>query len=178
MGGNQVGDKVLLLSNLFGELIKTLGKPFVHLNVGLSHTVEHIRAAMLRRDLELAAHMVREQLTHKAVVAFEHHVVVAKPGSDKYMLDAGQFPQIAQDVEIFAVVDLQRRAWRGRQTFAFGTQAFGELLFAGGVPKVGRRAAHVADNPLETGVAGETFGLGKDGLFAAAGHGTPLMERN
>ena len=66
---------------------------------------------------------------------------------------------------------------RGQASPIFAHPGF-ELLFAGGVPKVGRRAAHVADNPLETGVAGETFGLGKDGLFAAAGHGTPLMERN
>ena len=74
------------------------------------------------------------------------------------------------------MIDLQ--GWtRGRgKAFPVGAGPFGELFFAGWVPEVCGRTAHITDDPLEAGILHKTFRLAKDGFRASAGDSAALME--
>ena len=114
MGGDQIGDQVLLLSQFLGNPIEPLRKRFEHLNVGLAHIVQHMVATVFRGYLQLAAHMILKQFPHEPVILIQHHVVKPEAGAHKYPPHTGQFPQLLQQGQVVALVHLHGRTGGGR----------------------------------------------------------------
>ena len=98
----------------------------------LAHAIQHGGGTMLRSHLQLAADMVGHKLMQEGLVLVEHEVVEADAGADEHALHARQCADFAQEIQIPAVVHLQRRARRRRQALFPGAEALRFLLLAGG----------------------------------------------
>ena len=72
---------------------------------------------MLRRHLQLSADMMGHQLLEKALVRIRQQIIEPDPGADEHLFHPGHLSQTAEEMEIFAVIRLQRGAGLGRQTF-------------------------------------------------------------
>ena len=65
----------------------------------------------------------------------------------------------------------------GEQTLFGGTDTGFQLFFTGGLPKIGRGAAHVVDIALEIRFPGHLTGFGQNRLMASGLDNSALMER-
>ena len=177
VGGHEVRDEVLLLPELFGDAVEFVGKGAVGLDVGLAHRVEDGVCAVLGRYLELPGDVVGDQLLEKAVVRVGHQVVKPDARADEDLLDPGDGPDLAQHVQILAVIGLQGgTGGRGEALLPALAEPVLELLLAGRPPEVGGRAADIVDVPLEIRQRGEQPRFGKDRLLAAHRDFPPLVE--
>ena len=84
----------------------------------LAHLVQNMVDTVLWCNLELSADVVFYQLLHKGWVWISDCIIVADARADKHFLDALDLAQFAQQVDIFAVVDVHVRTWFWSQTLA------------------------------------------------------------
>ncbi len=94
-------------------------------------------------------------------------VVVADARADKHLFDPFDAAQLAQQLDILHVVDLQLRAGLGCQTFSVLAQTVFQLLFAGGIAEVCRRSADIVDVSFKVRIVGHLLRFVQDGLLAA-----------
>ena len=73
-------------------------------------------AHVLRCDFELTADMILDQLQEKFIVVIRHHVIIAQARTHKHLLDAGNFPQLTQQLEIVRMICAQIAAGLREQT--------------------------------------------------------------
>ena len=69
----------------------------VNLPAGLAHQGQHAGGDVLGGHLQLAADVVLAQFPEKCPVLVQEQVVVAQPGADEHLFDAGQRTDSAQD---------------------------------------------------------------------------------
>ena len=177
MGGHQIRHEILLFADAFGQLIKPLLKPAVSIDRRLAHAAEYLIRAVLRRHLELTTDMILDQLLEKSIVVIRQQVVETNARTDKHPLDARQCTQPAQQIEIFRMICLERRADRGRQTFFALAQPAGQLSFAGGAAEIGGRAADIVYVSLEARHPDQRLCLADHRIRRAAGDLPSLMIR-
>ena len=84
-----------LAQKLFVHLLKFLHEGIVGRHVWLPHLPENRVRDMLRRDPQLAAHMVLAKLAQEASVLVREKVVKPESRADKNLLHAGQLSQRA-----------------------------------------------------------------------------------
>ena len=132
---------------------------------------------MLGRQTQLPAHVLGGKLADELVcVLVEQHVVEAYTAAHEDLLHIGQRAQLAQQLQVVAVVDLQALAGLGAQAALADAGPLFQLLGAGGFAEVRRGAANVMDVALEAGQLGDELGLGQDAFVAAALDDAPLVE--
>ena len=95
MGGDQVGNDILLLPALFIHLLKQADKFPIDRRAGLAHPGQDIVGDMLRRDPELAADMILAQFPQKSPVGIRQQIVIAESGPDKDLFDTGERPELS-----------------------------------------------------------------------------------
>ena len=117
---HEIRDEILLFPDLFRAAEEFPLERKIGLNVRLAHAIQHGGGTMLRSHLQLAADMVGHKLMQEGFVLVEHEVVEADAGADEHALHARQRADFAQEIQIPAVVHLQRRARRRRQAFFSG----------------------------------------------------------
>ncbi len=132
---------------------------------------------MLGRDFQLAADVVRDELTEEVVVFVAHHVVKSDSRADEDLLHARYRRRTAKKLGILALVRLKIRARARDEATSVGTYAVFELFFAGGCAEIRRRSADVVDISLKSVKVGYELNLIKDGFNASRAHGASLMER-
>ncbi len=108
VGGDEVGDQVLLLARLFGILVEQLLEAVVAAHARLHHLGERALLGVFRRDLEVAADVVLGQLLDVARIF--HRDVVTHAGGDQDLLDALEVARLAIEVDGRAVVGVHVRA--------------------------------------------------------------------
>ena len=176
VGGHEVGHQELLLPQLLGDAVKFLRKSLVNVDVGLAHGVQNVAGAVLRGHLQLTGDVVLDQLLEKGVVGVLHHIVVPDSRPDEHPLDPRQLPDLPQQLQIVPLVGVQGRTGGGGQALSSHAEALFLLLFAGGMPEVGRGPAHIVDVALEPGQRGQELCLGQHRFLAADGDLPPLVE--
>ena len=87
MAGHQIGNQILLLSDLLGYAEKLLTEVLVYRKIRLSHAPQDRRRAMLGRHLQLPADVVSHQLYKKAVVGIQHQIIKPDTRADKDLFD-------------------------------------------------------------------------------------------
>ena len=176
VGGHQVRDQILLLADFFGLLVEALAEAVEVLNVRFSHHIQNVVDTMLGSNLELAADVIFDQLLHEGRVGVCDGIVVADAGADKDLFDPLDAAQLAQQLDIFGVVDVHVGTGLGSQTFAVLAKTILQLFFAGGIAEVCGWPAHVVDVSLEVRIAGHLLGFLKDGFLAAGDNLPSLMK--
>lgn len=131
---------------------------------------------MLGSDLQLSRNIVLYHLSEKAVVAIRHEVIEPYTRADKYLFYTGNTLNGFDQVHIFAVIHAKILA--GCRNKAFSRRAYPvlELFFAGGVPEVRSRSAHIVNISLEIGERSQELCLGNNALLASRAHRPSLME--
>ncbi|KIG14484.1 hypothetical protein DB30_06711 [Enhygromyxa salina] len=147
--GDEVGDQVLLLASLLAVALEQLLEALVGADPGLHHLGQRPRGDVLGGELEVAAHVMGDQLAH--VLGRLDGEVVAQARSDQDLLDAGQRAGLTVEIDQIAVVGVQVVA--DARVHARGPPARGLDLgiFAAKPPHVGRGAANVGDDAREPG---------------------------
>ena len=177
MAGHQVGHEVLLLARLLAQLIELVLELVEGLDGRLAHVGQGVGGAVLRGHLQLAGNMVLHQFLEEGVVRVGHQVVEPDAAADEDLLDAGQLPDTAEDLQVIAVIhDHVGAGGGGQAVLAAAAHAPQHLLAAGREPEVGRRAADVVDVALKIRFMGHPLRLGHDAVGAAAGDAAALME--
>ena len=110
MGRHQVRNQILLLFQLFVHPAVLSGKFFIDRMPGLTKTCQHRIRYMLRRNLQLSAHMIPTQLFQKMAVLVRQHIVKPDTGTNKYLLHPGNGAQLSQQGKIIPVIRFQIRA--------------------------------------------------------------------
>ncbi len=174
VGGDEVGDQVLLLARLFGILVEQLLEAVVAAHARLHHLGERALFGVFRRDLEVAADVVLGQLLDVARIF--HRDVVAHARGDQDLLDALEVARLAIEVDGRAVVRVHVRA-DGRPDAGgapTGLLCLGAL--AAELVHVGGGAAQIRD---DTGKArhlvADLFDFFQDRLFRAALDDAPFV---
>ena len=132
---------------------------------------------MLRGYFQLTGNVVADQLLKKHIAFIGQHIVKADTGADEDLFHIGQVPQLPQKLQIIPVVGNEIFAGLGEQTLFCGTDAGFQLFFAGGLPEIGRRAAHIVNIALEIRFPRHLTGFGQNGLMASGLNDSALMER-
>ena len=177
VAGHQIRHKILFLASLLAQLIELVLELIERLNGRLAHVGQRVGCAVFGRDLELTGDVVLHQLFKEGIVRVGHQIVEPDAAADKDLLDAGQFPDAAEDLQVIAVVDDDMRAGgRRKAVLAAVAHAAQHLLPAGRKAEVCGRAADIVDIALEIRLVGHALGLGHDAVRTAAGDAPPLME--
>ena len=174
--GDEVGHQVLLLAVLPVESLVLLPELLIDLHMGLSHVIQHPVDTVLRGHLELAGHVIFHQLGEELPVPVLHQVVEPDAGADEHLFDAGDGPDLPQQLEVVGLVGVQVGAGLGGQAGPVPAHARLELLLTGGMPEIGGGPAHVVDVALKAGVLHQALRLPQHALVAPGGDGPPLVE--
>ncbi len=174
VGGDEVGDQVLLLARLFGILVKQLLEAVVAAHARLHHLGERALLGVFRRDLEVAADVVLGQLLDVARIF--HRDVVTHAGGDQDLLDALEIARLAIEVDGRAVVGVHVRADGRPDAGGAAAGLLGLGALAAELVHVGGGAAQIRD---DTGKArhlvADLFDFFQDRLFRAALDDAPLV---
>ena len=98
MGGHEIGDQELVHAVFLVEPLVLVPELFIGLDVGLAHGVQNVGHAVLRGDLELSADVVLDQVGEELAVFVLHQIVEADAGTDENFLDAGDGPELAEQL--------------------------------------------------------------------------------
>ena len=83
----------------------------------LAHFIKNGCRAMLGRNLKLTADMVLHKLSEKGIVLIPEQIIIPYARTDKDLFNIRQLPHTAQNIEIFAVVNIQIFAGLRRKAF-------------------------------------------------------------
>ena len=177
MRRHQVWNKVLLLANPFGFLIKHRRKLSVDVDMRLTHAVENMVAAMFRRNLQLTGDMMCDQFLQKPVVLSGQHIVIPDTRTDKHLFDTGNLTDLPQHVQILRMVDLQRRTGgRCKAFFAALAKTCCQLFFTGRMAKISGWAADIMDIPFKSRQRCQQSGFFEDRFHTPYRNPSSLME--
>ncbi len=133
---------------------------------------------MLGRQAKLPRNVVLRQFADELVgMLVQKHVVEAQAAAHEHLLHPGKGAQLAQHIQVVAVVHLKASAGLRRQAALAAAGALVQLLGTGGLAEVRGGAAHVVDVALEIGVFGKHLRLFHQAFLAAALDDAALMER-
>ena len=177
VGRHEVGNEILLAPVLFVHGAVLVPEFFKHVEVRLSHVVEHARHAVLGRDLELAGDVVFDELGQKGTSLVLEQIVIPDARADEDLLHAGDRAKTTQQLDIFRVVGIEIFAGVGGEAVFVAAHAALQLILARRMAEVGARTADVVDVALELRVVGEALDLAHAGFDRARGDHAPLMER-
>ncbi len=177
MGGDEVGDQVLLLARLFGILVKQLLEAVVAAHARLHHLGERALFRVLGGNLEVAADVVLGQLLDVARIF--HRYVVTHPGGDQDFLDPLHIPRLAIEVDGRGMVGVHVRAYGRPDTGGAATGLLGPGALAAQLVHVGGGAAEIRDDAGKARhLVADLFDLFDDRLFRATLDDTPLVLRD
>ena len=176
MAGHEIGHQELIHIVLLVQSKIFVHKPIVYRVPGLAHAAEHRIGHVLRGDLQLPGDVVLHQLPEEGVLGVGQKIVKANAAANEDLLDPGNFPELAQQRHIIAVVGVHILAGGGVEALPSAAGTLGHLLFAGRVPEVGGGAAHIVDVALEVRIFDHFFCLGQNGFVASHLDDTALVE--
>ena len=141
VGGDEVGDEVLLFTRFRAVLFKQGFELVVAADAGLHHLGERALLGVLGRDFEVAADMVGHQFFD--VLGALHGQVVAQAGADQNLFHAFERPGAAVHVDQRGVAGVQVRANAGVDAARLAAGGFNLGGFAADAVHIGGRAAQV-----------------------------------
>ena len=133
-----------------GYLVKLFLKALIRFDMRLAHFIQYRRRAMLRRNLKLTGYVIFYKLVYKLVALVLHKIIITYAGADEHLFHARNSSQLAQDVKIFGVVNLQIRTRLWSQALSALAQALLQLLLAGGHPEISRGTTYVVNISLKS----------------------------
>ena len=131
---------------------------------------------MLRGDLQLPGDVVLHQLPEEGVLGVGQKIVKANAAANEDLLDPGNFPELAQQRHIVAVVGVHILAGGGVEALTAAAGTLGHLFFAGRVPEVGSGTAHIVNVALEIRILDHLLGFRQNGLVASYLNDAALVE--
>ncbi len=174
MGGDEVGDQVLLLARLFGVFVEQLLELVVAAHARLHHLGERPLLGVFRRDLEVAADVILGQLLD--IAGIFHRDVVTHAGGDEDLLDPLEVARLAIEVDGRAVVGVHVRADGGPDTGGATAGLLGLGALATQLVHVGGGAAEIRNDPGKARhLVADIFDLFQDRLFRAALDDAPFV---
>ena len=132
---------------------------------GLAHHAQDLIGHVLRRDLQLAGDVIAHQLLEERIARVGQQIVEPDAAADKDLLDARQLAELPQQGQVIRVVGDQVFAGGGEQALSCRARAALQLLFAGGLAEIRRRAADVMDVALEARRMRHALGFPEDRLL-------------
>ena len=177
VGRHEVGHDVLLHALLLVDPFVFLHKLLVYGVRGLAHHAQHLIGHVLRRDLQLAGDVIAHQLLEKRVARVGQQIVEPDAAADEDLLDARQLAELPQQGQVIRMVGDQVFTGGREQALPCRARAALQLLFAGGLAEIRRRAADVMDVALEARRMRHALGFPEDRLLRAGLDDPPLMER-
>ena len=176
MGRHQIGNQILLEMKLLVHPAVLSAKFFINRVLWLAQTGEHRVAHVLRRHLQLPAHMVPAQFLQKTAALIGQHIVKADTGTDEHFLHSRKRPQFAQQFDVIPMIGFQIAAGRRKKALPVRAHALFHLFCAGRSAEIRRRAAHIMDISLELGILRHVPRLQKKRLVASRLDNPALME--
>jgi hypothetical protein len=174
VSGDEVRNQVLLLARLLREALEHLLEAIVGADARLHHLVEGTVLGVFRGNLEEPTHVVGDQLLH--ILGRTHGQVVAQPRADEHLLDAGDRPRLAVELDQGAVVGAEVLADAREDAGQAPARGLDLRVLAGHAVHVGGGAAQVGDGAGEAGRAvADLLDLLEDGGFRAALDDAPLV---
>ncbi len=174
MGGDEVGDQVLLLARLFGVFVEQLLELVVAAHARLHHLGERPLLGVFRRDLEVAADVVLGQFLD--IAGIFHRDVVTHAGGDEDLLDPLEVARLAIEVDGRAVVGVHVRADGGPDTGGATAGLLGFGALAAQLVHVGGGAAEIRDDAGKARhLVTDIFDFLEDRLFRAALDDAPFV---
>ena len=174
VGCDEVRNQKLLLARFKRELVKHLLELVIVANAWLHHLGQRALLSVLRRNFEVAAHMVLHQLFH--VLWRLDRKVVAQTRADQNLLDPFQRPATAVNLNQGVVVGRQVLANTGvhatgfsARRFNLGAAATQAVHVRSGAPQIGDGAGKAFD------LVPNVFDFLDDRLLRAALDDAPLV---
>ena len=178
MGGDQVGDQILLFPQLTVDLFIPGTECVIDVPAGFSHDGEDPGTDMLRGHFQLSADMMFTELPKKGIGWISHDIVVAESGTDEHLFDARQPANFPQQLNIIRMIYLEVRAGLWKQALpVFACPGF-QLLLACGMPEIRGRTADIVNIALEIRHLRNSFRLAENGFMGTAGDNPALQERD
>ena len=178
MGGNQVGNQILLFPQLTVDLFIPGTERVIDVPAGFSHDGEDPGTDMLRGHFQLSADMMLTQFPKERIGWISHDIVVAESGTDEYLFDARQPANFPQQLNIIRMIYLEVRAGLWKQALpVFACPGF-QLLLACGMPEIRGRTADIVNIALEIRHLRNSFRLAENGFMGTAGDNPALQERD
>ena len=122
---------------------------------------------MLRRDLELAADVVADELSEKVRAFVGKHIVIPYAGADEHLFHLRHGGNGIEQLYILGVVGFEIFTRFRRETSAVQAHPVLQLFVAGGVSEIGSRSADIVDISLEIRHRGDLLRLFDAGLNAS-----------
>ena len=176
MAAHQIRHQVLVQAVFTVDSVVAVHKGLVYLAAGLAHAGKHVRADMLRRDLQLAADVVAAQLGQEGVAFVGHEIIISDAGADEHLFHARNGAHLAKQGNQFFMADAHALAGGGVEALPVPACALAQLAVARGLAEIGRGAAHVVDVALEIGKRGQKARFLQQRFLAAGGYDAPLVK--
>ena len=141
VGGDEVGDEVLLFTRFSAVLFKQGFELVVAADAGLHHLGERALLGVLGRDFQVAADVVGHQFFD--VLGALHGQVVAQAGADQDLFHAFERTGAAVHIDQRGVAGVQVRANAGVDAAGLAAGGFNLGGFAADAVHIGGRAAQV-----------------------------------
>ena len=140
-GTDQVRNHILLLPRTAGRILKQFQKRIKGIEPRFAHEVQNPINAMLRRELELSTHKLRNQALR--VTRFLHRQIIANTAGRANMLDPLQAGKLTQKISKLGLARLKMRTDRRPQT-AFATTGL-RIGRTSAAPHIRSRTSYVRD---------------------------------
>ena len=149
MARHEIRHEILLLAQAFVHAREAPHKFEIDLAVRLAHQPRHAIRDVLGRDLQLAADMILAELFEKIIIR-EQQVVEADARAHENLFDARHGTELAQELQVIAVISHEILARLRRKTRLAAAGAALELAIARRTAEIRRRAADIMDVALES----------------------------
>ena len=106
---------------------------------------------MLRCYSQLTADVIFHKLIKKSFIRVCHQIIKPNAGTDKNFFNFGDIPDLSEKLKIILVVYRQILTRRRKQALSLLADSFCQLLFAGRITKISRRASYIMDIALKSG---------------------------
>ena len=174
MGGDEVGDEVLLLASLTREFLEQRFELLVARYRRLHHVRQRAGFGVFRRDFEVAADVMRHQFLD--VFRRANGKVITQPGADQDPLDPRHRPRLAVKRRQWRVIGIEVVTNLGENAGKAAARGFNAFFLAGQAVHIRRRPAKVGNDAGEPRRFVTNFlDFVQYGSFRAALDNAPLM---
>ncbi len=174
MGGDEIGNQVLLLARLFRELLEHRLELVVGAHARLHHVRQRPLFGVFGGDLEIAADVVADQFLD--VLGVAHGEVVAQAGADQHLLYPRHCPRLAVEIDQRGVVGTEVLADAGKDARQAAAGGLDLRVLACQAIHVGGRPAEIGNDAGETGgLVADFLDLVQDRLLGAALDDAPFV---
>ncbi len=176
---NEIRHRVEIFSLTVRFNIKIIHEPVEFRDLRFVHLRKHTRRNVLRRDTQMPADMVRDEIFHEfRILGSRLRQIRPDAGRNEDIPDPGNIPDLRKKIEVLAMARFQIRADLRVEAASAAAGFLRIRISAFRAVHIRSRTANVGDRASEMKVFRHAFRLGKDRFLRAALRHFAFMRTN